>query len=490
MGVTYERTFLLAELTACTDADGGALVSVEEDDSNSMMSVSGSFFVELVSPYSMYSSSFYRTFPLVQHEFALQLSRSVNALASTGVQLFVSSVMSFGRDDEGNYMMRVLMQSADFIALEADSVVTSPDGVTVSAIEEETSGCLVDGAFTCAQVFAVTIPSDIECSDSGSSAADDVVDFSGIFRISFTPQCREVDGADDDACTAFMDDLDDSGSVVLDVDWNFVDETCGVDLFNVTFGADLAFFTDAEFSAAVTDEDAFVIDQDTIYGQVEVDMPAEDDVSGSSFYDLVSVSVENVFVCTADGTADLSSTLDAANGLGGCLSSAVDANGYYTVIGSGADDEYEGETGYTVPAENVARFSFLAANLAFETSRTTLSVHVQLLLTLQSEGGRRRRRMLLEDVDSNQIRHFLGTAAVVSQEEEEEGFSTEAVVGTTIGSAAIVAVAVFAVLLLMKWRKKALSVESEMANSTAVHVPELSPSAAVPATTDGAPVEV
>ncbi len=337
-----------------------------ESDDDGTITFSGSFFVELVAPYSMYSSAFYRTFPLVQHEFAVQLSRSVDDLATTGVPLFVSSVMSFGHDDEGNYRMLVLMQSADFIALEAGSVVTSPDGVAVSAVEEETSGCLVDSAFTCGQVFAVTIPSDIDCSDgASSSAADDVVDFSGIFQIAFTPQCRDVDGADDAACTAFMDDLDDSGAVVLDVDWNFVDETCGVDLFDVTFGADLSFFSDDQFSTALTDEDAFVIEQDTIYGQVEVDMPAESDSSASSFYDLVSVSVENVFVCTADDGTDLGSTLSATDGLGGCLSSAVDANGYYTVIGSGADDEYGGNTGYAVPADNVARFSFSAANLAF-----------------------------------------------------------------------------------------------------------------------------
>ena len=96
--------------------------------------------------------------------------------------------------------------------------------------------------------------------------------------------------------------------------------------------------------------------------------------------------------------------------------------------------------------------------------------------------------MLLEDVDSNQIRHFLGTATVAK--EEEEGLSTEAVVATTIGSTALVAVAVFAVLLLVKRRKKALAAETEMANSTAVHVPDLSPSVVVPAATDGATVNV
>ena len=305
----------------------------------------------LIALHSMASGDWFRTYPLVQHEFELQLSRSVNTLSSTGVQLFVSSVMSFGHDDDGSYQMRVLVQSADFIELEASSVVTGPVAVTVVA--EETDGCLVESSFICAQVFTVTIPSDINCTLIRTS---EIIDFSGTFQIAFTPKCR--DNVDAAACNAFLEDLDESGDVVLDVDWNFVDETCGVDLFEVDFGANLEFYGDDQFSEAVEDDNAYVVDQDTIYGQVELDLPATD-----AFYDLVDVEIENVFVCTAEVGWDLSATLDALGGLGGCLHSEVVS--YYTVIGSGANAEFEGSTDYQVAEENIARFSFSADKMAF-----------------------------------------------------------------------------------------------------------------------------
>jgi len=457
--VTYSRTLSLAELTACTDAEGEPLVKVRGVDSHIL--IEGAFFVELVSPYSMASSDWFRTYPLVQHEFELQLSRSANAMASSGVQLFVSSVMSFGHDDDGSYQMRVLVQSADFIELEASSVVTGPVAVTVVA--EETDGCLVESSYICAQVFTVTIPSDIDCTLIRTS---EIIDFSGTFQIAFRPKCR--DNVDDAACNAFLDDLDESGDVVLDVDWNFVDETCGVDLFEVDFGANLQFYGDDQFSEVVADDNAYVVDQDTIYGQVELDLPATD-----AFYDLVDVEIENVFVCTAEVGWDLSATLDALGGLGGCLHSEVVS--YYTVIGSGANAEFDGSTDYQVDEENIARFSFSADKMAFDTERSSIDVHVQLLLTLQTDSGRRlQRRMLLEDgdADSNQIRHFMGSATV--EQPAEEGLTAEEMVGISIGGVVVVAVVVLVAVLSMKRRQKGsgLQAESEMA----VHVSEMSPS--------------
>jgi len=457
--VTYSRTLSLAELTACTDAEGEPLVKVRGVDSHIL--IEGAFFVELVSPYSMASSDWFRTYPLVQHEFELQLSRSANAMASSGVQLFVSSVMSFGHDDDGSYQMRVLVQSADFIELEASSVVTGPVAVTVVA--EETDGCLVESSYICAQVFTVTIPSDIDCTLIRTS---EIIDFSGTFQIAFRPKCR--DNVDDAACNAFLDDLDESGDVVLDVDWNFVDETCGVDLFEVDFGANLQFYGDDQFSEVVADDNAYVVDQDTIYGQVELDLPATD-----AFYDLVDVEIENVFVCTAEVGWDLSATLDALGGLGGCLHSEVVS--YYTVIGSGANAEFDGSTDYQVDEENIARFSFSADKMAFDTERSSIDVHVQLLLTLQTDSGRRlQRRMLLEDgdADSNQIRHFMGSTTV--EKPAEEGLTAEEMVGISIGGVVVVAVVVLVAVLSMKRRQKGsgLQAESEMA----VHVSEMSPS--------------
>ena len=64
------------------------------------LKLSGTFFVELVSPYSMATEGYFRTFPVVQQGFEIVLNKQVDVMASTGVQLFIFSVMAYGRNDE------------------------------------------------------------------------------------------------------------------------------------------------------------------------------------------------------------------------------------------------------------------------------------------------------------------------------------------------------------------------------------------------------
>lgn len=67
------------------------------------MTLSGTFFVELVSPYLMSTEGYFRTLPLVQQRFEIVLNKKLGVIASTGVQLFISSVMAYGRDGDGKY---------------------------------------------------------------------------------------------------------------------------------------------------------------------------------------------------------------------------------------------------------------------------------------------------------------------------------------------------------------------------------------------------
>ena len=114
---------LFQELSSCADAEGNTLIAVTQSDDS--VDLTGTFYVELVSPYrfcsvsfldlcglstmtrslcdSMGSDGYYRTLPVVQQDFRILLSRTVNVLASTGVQLFIPSVMAYGRDAAGNY---------------------------------------------------------------------------------------------------------------------------------------------------------------------------------------------------------------------------------------------------------------------------------------------------------------------------------------------------------------------------------------------------
>lgn len=74
--VRYERTFHWAELMACKGADGKSLVTVEENDT--ALVLKGTFFVEMVSPFSAASSGFYRTFPLLQRDFEVRMDSQVD----------------------------------------------------------------------------------------------------------------------------------------------------------------------------------------------------------------------------------------------------------------------------------------------------------------------------------------------------------------------------------------------------------------------------
>jgi len=298
----------------------------------------------------------------------------------------------------------------------AVAAISLPEGVAVTDIQAVTTGCLVASSFTCGQIFTVSLSA--EC-----SADDLTADLGGNYQFGFNPQCRTLDdGSSDPACDTFMDSLD-GGDVVLEVDCYFVDD-CSTNLFSVEFEGDLAFYSDAAFTVEVDGEsDPFVIGQDTIYGKVSVDIP--DDID----FEIVGVSIENVYVCTAED--DLSSTLDSDSGIGGCFSSLIDADGPYIVVGSGAVAEYEGNATYDVAGSNEAAFSFLT----FATPRETIYVHVQALLDMVSteSGEVRRRRVLLQSDGANQVKSYVDTASVQEAETTDAPLETDGAAGFAVG---------------------------------------------------------
>merc|ERR1719361_1657199 len=384
--VNYERKFSWTELTSCTDSGDNVLVEVTE--TADAITLSGTLFIELVSPYSMADSSYYRTFPVVQQDFGIVLDRAVDVLASTGVQLFITSIMAYGRED-GKYTLTVLTLSADYVKIGTDNAVTVIESpLTISDIQTNTgSDCLVASSFTCGQIFELTV--DASCPADGTGA----VDLSGSHKLSFTPECQTLaDGSVDPACTTYLSTLTDS-KVVLDFASSFTDNGA-VDLWDVVF------------TVIADGSDPFVIGQDTIYGKVTVDTQSD---SSGAIYDFVDVSIVTVMVCTT-ANAD-SIALDSSTGEGGCLSSSIDADGPYNVIGSGAVADYEGKV-YT-PSGSEATFSFLT----FDTPRETIMVHVQLLLTVVEEQSGRRRRMLLQtETAGNAFESYIGTASVQQQD--------------------------------------------------------------------------
>merc|ERR1719447_467589 len=139
--IQYERTLNWADLSSCQDAAGNALIAIE--DTNNALKLSGTFFVELVSPYSMATEGYFRTFPVVQQGFEIVLNKQVDVLATTGVQLFIPSVMAIARNDEdGGYEVTVLIQSADYVSMSIDDVAAVTGPLAISGVEAVTAGCL------------------------------------------------------------------------------------------------------------------------------------------------------------------------------------------------------------------------------------------------------------------------------------------------------------------------------------------------------------
>ena len=124
------------------------------------------------------------------------------------------------------------------------------------------------------------------------------------------------------------------------------------------FEGKLTIYSDENFTAEDDGSDPFVIGTDTIYGKVDVDI-LEDQISDMYQYQVVDVSIESVYVCTADDSADLE--FDSDGGSGGCLSPNVDGDGAFQVVGDGVAADYEGTTYEANGSE--ARFSFLTFGL-------------------------------------------------------------------------------------------------------------------------------
>jgi len=166
-----------------------------------------------------------------------------------------------------------------------------------------------------------------------------------------------------------------------------------------------------------------VIGQDTIYGKVTVSTPNDPD---GNIYTFVGVSIEAVMVCTSSDTL----TVDADTGIGGCVSESIDGDGPYKVIGDGAITDYLGAI--LSASGNEATFSFLT----FDTPRDIIYVHVQLLLSIETESGdvRRRRVMLQSDTsEGNAFQSYVGTAAVQEVEATEGPVGTDGAAALSIG---------------------------------------------------------
>jgi len=412
--VNYASTFTWQDLLGCQDADSNTLLTVT--DSVDALTLSGTMYINVVSPYAMGAtdSGFYRSWPLAQSDFSIVILKQVNVLASTGVELFISSIIGVYEDVlDKSFQISILTQSADYIALGNASVLSSPFGSTATSVSEVTSSCLVSSSFTCGQIFTLTIDaSGITCDPLTGS------DFTGSYDLGFAVQCRDIT---DLACGYFLED-NNGAAISLGVSATFVDRTCGDgdnQMYETSFDGALRFYDADDFLTEKTGD--YVIGQDSVYVEVAVDLPTAGGFADT--YAIDNLYLKNVFVCTAADGANLDDNLDEVSGQGGCLSGNIDDDGPYNMFTNEVPNVQYFAQMESGGGDNAVRFSFLQ----FDVARTTMFVHVVVLMDLVDANGRRRLEEYSNEfqvggggeteVAVNQYRHFITTTGVAAPAE-------------------------------------------------------------------------
>eukprot|EP01084_Bolivina_argentea_P239895 403110_1 len=173
----------------------------------------------------------------------------------------------------------------------------------IASISSVTSSCLTASTYSCGQIFTITInQTEVSCPPA---------DFSGIYSMSFDVECR----FNEIVCNTFIND-NDGTLVLLQVESNFIDNCCETEIYNIIFNGNMILFDDDTFLIQHNElSKNYVIGQDVIYVEIEIEFP--DDGSGDN-YNIFNVVIDNVFVCTAGDEFDLTQNLTQQNGIGGC----------------------------------------------------------------------------------------------------------------------------------------------------------------------------
>merc|ERR1719461_1366426 len=100
--------------------------------------------------------------------------------------------------------------------------------------------------------------------------------------------------------------------------------------------ASLSLYTDDAFQEEAVENDPFYIGQDTQYGKVVVD---PDLYNGT---EVLGITIDAVYVCTTDDGTALVASVYSDSEYPGCLSTVVDPDGPYQVIGDEANGDYHG----------------------------------------------------------------------------------------------------------------------------------------------------
>jgi len=135
------------ELMGCQNSWGPDTSYVTITEDASWVNMSGSLVVNLVSPLGLNSDTgFYRVYQLASQPFLIAVHKTVNVISSTGIDLFVVTIIAvFKENINSDLQMVVLTEAADYLELYNAAVLTDPTGYSLSFGndgEDTSGGCM------------------------------------------------------------------------------------------------------------------------------------------------------------------------------------------------------------------------------------------------------------------------------------------------------------------------------------------------------------
>eukprot|EP01084_Bolivina_argentea_P143565 252052_1 len=401
--IRYDGNFKLNELISCD--------SINIASNEKWLNVTGSFYINLVSPLSKsFDVGYYRIYQLYSAPFILAVHKTINVLSSTGISIFTITFVAVYKQQNGTYKLIMLTESADYLYLEPMEILSSPITYLDLISNDKTANgeCVAVKNNICSQMFEITNNKNIKCAKNL---------FSGEYIIKFNVTCNPniIDNNNaQQICHDWLGIHDNTIQLSTKLNWN--DNICDTKTYLITFQGAMQFYTENTFDAnsIQTTDGLYEIGIDSVYVKINLLNYADD----SEIYNIIDITLANCWLCTTDPNNEL--TLDVNNGNGGCFSSAlIDTDGPYHII-----DDGEIATGYDdIDAEiyddvdtNDVRFSFIVpSNIV----RTKLYVHAQLNVDLIEIDNPIRRRIMI-DIDQelnemNQIKHYMN--AIMLQKE-------------------------------------------------------------------------
>ena len=382
--ILYSAIFKWDDIAECIPV--GAVIIDKE-----YINMSGTFFVDVLSPISMYLDIDYYIYELLSYPFLISIQKSVYNLDGVNIFLFTSSIINVRKNTENQNILEILLltESSDHTSL-SHPVLLASDQYDKHKFRFTTnhSECVSIRSNLCVQLWEIVV--DIQCPFT----------FNNEFVFQFRAICNDTNSS---LCAKYINTY---GSIVsLSAPLAFDDYICDDKVWSIVYNAEMKIYKNGTYTSVTPN---VVMAEDRVFVEVIVN----DFNVNQNGYSVLNVILLNVWICTSNMTLFMNETNPESSG---CLSSDVDQDGPYHIIvdynrSLTNDARHENET-----YNNIVRFSFIIPETI---KRDELYIQTQISMEFSENVGIRRLLATSDDEKREATQMIYGSRSVTLTRDE------------------------------------------------------------------------